>query len=116
MAFEELKNDLSDSQRAARDYIENTANYYKLKTFKFVMKAAIALTVVLFLGTIGLLALFFLSVAAAVAIGEYLDNFTHGLLVVGSFYVVVGLLAYLFRSRLEAPVLKNFSKYYFEDK
>jgi hypothetical protein len=116
MAFEELKNDLSDSQRAARDYIENTANYYKLKTFKFVMKAAIALTVVLFLGTIGLLALFFLSVAASVAIGEYLNNFTHGLLVVGGFYVVVGLLAYLFRSRLEAPVLKTFSKYYFEDK
>ena len=116
MAFEELKNDLSDTQRAASDYIENTAEYYKLRTFKFVMKAAIALTLVLFLGTIGLLALFFLSVAASVAIGDYLDNFTHGLLVVGGFYVVVGLFAYLFRSRLEAPVLKNFSKHYFEEK
>lgn len=116
MAFEELKSDLSDTQRAARDYIENTADYYKLRTFKFVMKAAIALTLVLFLGTIGLLALFFLSVAAAVAIGDYLDNFTHGLLVVGGFYVVVGLLAYMFRTRLEAPVLKTFSKYYFEEK
>ncbi|MEJ2583579.1 MAG: hypothetical protein P8Z38_00595 [Robiginitalea sp.] len=116
MAFEELKNDLSDSQRAARDYIESTADYYKLKTFKFVMKVAIALTVVLFLGTLGLLALLFLSVAASVAIGNYLGNFTHGFLVVGCFYLVVALLAYLFRSRLEAPVLKKFSKYYFEDK
>jgi hypothetical protein len=115
MAFEELKDELSDTQRAAREYIENTADYYKLRTFKFVMKAAIALTVVLFLGTIGLLALFFLSVAASVAIGDYLDNFTHGLLIVGGFYLVVGLLAYLFRSRLEAPVLKNFSKHYFEE-
>jgi hypothetical protein len=116
MAFDELKNDLSDTQRAAKDYFENTAEYYKLWVFKFVMKAAIALTVVLFLGTIGLLAVFFLSVAASVAIGEYLDNFTHGLLVVGGFYLIFGLLAYLFRSRLEAPVLKNFSKHYFEDK
>jgi len=116
MAFEELKNDLSDSQRAARDYIESTAEYYKLRTFKFVMKAAIALTVVLLLGTLGLLALFFLSIAASIAVGKYMDNFTHGFLVVGGFYLVVGLLAYLFRSRLEAPVLKNFSKHYFEDK
>ena len=116
MAFEELKNDLSDSQRAARDYIENTADYYKLKTFKFVMKGAIALTIVLLLGTLGLLALFFLSIAASVAIGKSLENFTHGFLVVGGFYLVVGLLAYLFRSKLEAPILKNFSKHYFEDK
>jgi uncharacterized protein YybS (DUF2232 family) len=116
MAFEELKNDLSDSQRAARDYIDNTADYYKLKTFKFVMKAAIALTVVLLLGTLGLLALFFLSIAASIAIGKSLENFTHGFLVVGGFYLVVGLLAFLFRSRLEAPVLKNFSKHYFEEK
>lgn len=116
MAFEELKNDLSDSQRAARDYIESTADYYKLRTFKFVMKAIIALTLVLFLGTLGLLALFFLSVAASAAIGNYLGNSTQGFLVVGGFYMVVCLLAYLFRSRLEGPVLKNFSKYYFEDK
>jgi hypothetical protein len=116
MAFEELKNDLSDSQRAARDYIENTADYYKLKTFKFVMKAAIALTVVLLLGTLGLLALFFLSVAASIAIGKTLENFTQGFLVVGVFYLLLGALAFLFRSKLEAPVLRNFSKHYFEEK
>ncbi|MFZ9004286.1 MAG: hypothetical protein EP302_04940 [Bacteroidetes bacterium] len=116
MAFEELKNDLSDSQRAARDYIESTADYYRLKIFKFVMKAAIALTLLLFLGTLGLLALFFLSVAASDAIGNYLGNTTHGFLVVGGVYLIACLLAYLFRSRLERPVLKNFSKYYFEDK
>lgn len=116
MAFEELKEDLSDSQRAAREYIESTADYYKLKTFKFVMKAAIALTLVLLLGTLGLLALFFLSFAASAAIGNYLGNTTQGFVVVGGFYLVLCLLAYLFRSKLEGPVLRNFSKHYFEDK
>ncbi|MDX1333803.1 MAG: hypothetical protein R3252_12290 [Robiginitalea sp.] len=116
MAFEELKNDLSDSQRAAREYIESTADYYKLKTFKFVMKAAIALTLVLLLGTLGLLALFFLSVAASAAIGNYLGNTTQGFVVVGGFYLVLCFLAYLFRSKLEGPVLRNFSKHYFEEK
>ncbi len=116
MAFEELKEDLSDSQRAAREYIESTADYYKLKTFKFVMKAAIALTLVLLLGTLGLLALFFLSVAASAAIGNYLGNTTQGFVVVGGFYLVLCFLAYLFRSKLEGPVLRNFSKHYFEEK
>lgn len=116
MAFEELKNDLSDSQRAAREYIESTADYYKLKTFKFVMKAAIALSLVLLLGTLGLLALFFLSFAASAAIGTYLGNTTQGFVVVGGFYLVLCLLAYLFRSKLEGPVLRSFSKHYFEDK
>lgn len=116
MAFEEIKSDLSDSQRAARDYFESTANYYRLKIFKFMMKAAIALTVVLFLGTLGLLALFFLSIAASIAIGEQLGNFTEGFLIVGGAYLVLGLLAYVFRSKLEAPVLRTFSKHYFEDR
>lgn len=114
MAFESLKEDLAGSQQAARDYIESTADYYRLRTFKFLMKAVVALTLVLFLGALGSLALFFLSVAASLALGKALGNPTLGFLVVGGGYLLLGLLAYAFRRRLEAPVLKMFSKYYFE--
>ena len=115
MAFEELKSSLSDSQKAAKDYIESTADYYKLRTFKFVMKAFIGLVLVLFLGTLGLLALFFISVAASVAIGSSMNDYTSGFLIVGGIYLVLGILAYIFRGKLEAPRLRNFSKHYFED-
>lgn len=115
MDVEDIKNSLSDSQEAARDYLESTAEYYKLRTFKFVMKAFIALVLVLFLGTIGLMALFFVSVAASLAIGESTGDEMSGFLIVGGVYLVIGILAYVFRSRLEAPVLRNFSKHYFED-
>lgn len=116
MAFEELKNDLSDSQEAGREFIESSVKFYELKIFRFVMRAIIALTVVLFLGTLGLLAVLFLSMAAAVSIGSHLDNYTYGFLIVGIFYVALGILGYALRKRLEGPVLSNFSKYFFEDK
>ena len=116
MAFEELKSELSDSQQAAKEFVESSAEYYKLKTFKFVMRAIIALTVVLFVGTIGLLAVFFLSLAASIAIGHHLGNYTDGFLIVGVFYAALGIVGYALRKKLESPVLRNFSKYYFEDK
>lgn len=116
MAFEELKNDLEDSQQAAKDYVNSTEEYYQLKAFKFVMRAVISLAIVLFLGTLGLLAVLFLSLAASIEIGSHLGNNTYGFLIVGGFYVVVGIIGYALRNKLESPVLRTFSKYYFEDK
>ncbi len=116
MAFDELKSDLTDSQQAAKEYIESSAEYYKLKTFKFVMRGIIALTVVLFLGTFVMLAVFFLSVAASMVIGNYLGNLADGFWIVGGVYVLLGLLGYALRNKLETPVLRKFSEHYFEDK
>ncbi len=115
MAFEELKTDLTDTQEAAREYLESTAEYYKLRTFKFVMRAVIALAVVLFVGSLGSLAVFFLSIAASLEIGSLLGNNTYGFLIVGGLYLVLGAIGYALRGRLEAPVLRKFSKDYFED-
>lgn len=115
MAFEELKKDLTESQRSAKEYLESTSDYYQLKIFRFLMKAVIALTMVLLLGTIGFLLLFFVSIAASMAIGESLGSDTGGFLVVALIYFVLGVLAYIFRRKLEAPVLKSFSKNYFDD-
>ena len=116
MAFEELKSDFTDSQQAAKEYIESSAEYYKLKTFKFVMKAVIALTVMLFLGTLALLAIFFLSIATSLSIGNHLGNPAHGFWIVGGIYVLLGILGYALRHKLESPVLQKFSKDYYDDK
>lgn len=116
MAFEDLKNDFSHSEQATKEYVDSTAEYYKLKTFKFIMRGIIALTVVLFLGTLGLLVVFFLSIAASIAIGNHLGNLAEGFAIVGAVYSVLGILGYVLRKKLETPVLRNFSKYYFEDR
>jgi len=116
MAFDELKKDLTDSQQSAKEYLESTSDYYQLKIFRFLMKAIIALTLVLALGTLSFLLLFFVSLAASVAIGESMGSETAGFVVVGLIYLILAIVTFLFRKKLEAPVLRTFSKYYFEDK
>jgi hypothetical protein len=114
MAFEQLKEDWADSQRATREYIDSTIDYYRLRTFKFVMKSFYALALALVLGMLGLLALFFLSIAGSVALGDLLGNPTHGFLIVGAFYLLLGALAFALRSKLQAVLLRRFSAYYFD--
>ena len=49
------------------------------------------------------------------AIGESMGSDTGGFLVVALIYFVLGILAFAFRKKLEKPVLKSFSKHYFDD-
>jgi hypothetical protein len=59
-------------------------------------------------------ALLFLSFAACFALSEALDSYFSGFIIVGGFYALVGALLYIFREKLNTPILKKFSKHYFE--
>ncbi|EAR00074.1 phage holin family protein [Maribacter sp. HTCC2170] len=114
MAFDELKKDLIEADVDIRSYLENSEEYYKLKVFKTSMRGITSLTHVLVIGAIAFLALFLLSLTAAYAIGNAMNEFYHGFLIVGLFYVVVAILCYIFRKKMDTPLLKKFSKYYFD--
>ena len=114
MALKELKRDLTEVDVDVKSYLENSEEYFKLKIFKALMRAVTAFTHVMLIGAIGLIALFLLSLAASYAIGNIMDNTYQGFLVVGLFYVVVALLCYLFRNKLDRPLLRQFSNYYFD--
>jgi ABC-type multidrug transport system fused ATPase/permease subunit len=114
MAFDDLKKDLTEADVDVRSYLENSEEYIKLKVFKALMQGVTAFTHVMLIGAIGLLALFLLSFAASYGIGNAMNNTYQGFIVVGMFYVVVALLCYVFRDRLDRPILKKFSKYYFD--
>ena len=114
MAFDELKKGLMEADVDIRSYLENSEEYYKLKVFKASMRGVTSFTHVLVIGAIALLALFLFSLAAAYAIGNVMDEFYYGFLIVGLFYVVVAILCYVFREKMDTPLLKKFSKYYFD--
>lgn len=115
MAFEELKENLSEADTNARAFVEHSKEYYQLKTFKVLMKAVTSLIKMLLLGSIALLALFILSIAAAFGIGQALENTSYGFLCVGLFYTLIGILVYLFKEKLNKPLLEKFSEFYFEE-
>ena len=115
MALDELKSGLTESETAVKEYIDSTADYLKLRTFRFAMKVIAHSIKGVVLGLIFLIALIFLSVALAITLNTYWESEIMGYVVLGITYVVLGILVYLLRSRMDSQVLKRFSKYYFED-
>ncbi|MEB8328257.1 hypothetical protein OO009_02725 [Flavobacteriaceae bacterium KMM 6897] len=115
MAFEELKENLSEAETNARAFVEHSKEYYELKTFKVLMKGITSLIKMLLLGSIVLLALFILSFAAAFGIGQALDNTFLGFLSVGLFYILLGIVVYVLKDKLNKPLLEKFSEFYFEE-
>lgn len=115
MAFEDLREHVTEADASLRSYAGRSMEYYQLKGFKFLMRAITTGAKTLLLGAIGLLALFFLSLAASFGIGQWLSNTFYGFLSVGIFYAILGLLAYLLRNRLNSPLIKKFSEFYFEE-
>lgn len=114
MAFKELKEDLIGAKADMRSYIDNSDEYLRLRIFKIVMQHITGIAQFLLISIGFIFALLFLSLAACLALSEALNSYFIGFIIVGGFYTLVGVLCYLFREKLETPVLKTFSKYYFE--
>jgi len=115
MAFEELKHNVSELDENVNSYVENSIEYAKLKGFKVSMVLVTYFIKILLIGTVALLALLLLSLAVSFALGQNMEQDYYGFLIVGLFYVVLGILCYLFRDRLNKPLLRIFSKYYFDE-
>ncbi|MBU2945297.1 hypothetical protein [Zobellia uliginosa] len=113
MAFEALKKDLIDVDTDVRSYIEISEEYYKLRIFKVLTGSVASITQSLCIGAILFLAVFMFSLGVSIAINEAMGDFYSGFLIVGTFYVVIAIMFYLFRHILHRPLLRNFSKHFF---
>ncbi|MFS4416443.1 hypothetical protein [Maribacter sp. 2307ULW6-5] len=114
MAFEALKKDIVDVDTDMRSYLKNSEEYLKLKTFKVLMKSVTAGAQTAVVGAILLIALFMLSLGASLAINEAFDSFYYGFMITGLFFIVIAILCYFFRGALNRPLLRKFSKHYFD--
>ncbi|MFD0797326.1 hypothetical protein ACFQZJ_07635 [Maribacter chungangensis] len=109
-----MKQNLTGAEADVKSYLENSEEYLKLKIFKVLMGMVTATAQLLLVGAVSLVALFILSFAIAYAIGSELQNDTLGFGIVGIFYALVALLCYFLRDKLNKPLLKKFSKNYFD--
>lgn len=113
MTFKELKEDLMGAKADMRSYIDYSDEYLRLRIFKIAMQHITGIAQFLLISIGFIFALLFLSFAACLALSEFLNSYFIGFIIVGGFYALVGILCYLFKKKLETPVLKIFSKYYF---
>jgi ABC-type multidrug transport system fused ATPase/permease subunit len=115
MVIEELKENFVALDDDVRSYIEQNREYYQLKAFKIAMKGITSLTQMLFIGAIAILTVLLLAITVAIGIGQVMDNLFYGFLIVGLFFVVVSIMLYIFRDKIDRPVLRKFSEYYFDE-
>ena len=114
MAFEELKEDLMGAEADMRSYVEHSDEFLRLKIFKVVMHHLTGIAQFVLIGIGFVFALLFLSFAACLALSDQLDSYFSGFIIVGVFYMLIGFLIYMFRKKLNGPIIKKFSKHYFE--
>ncbi|MBC2839565.1 phage holin family protein [Robiginitalea sp. SC105] len=106
------KEALQNAAREARQYLDSSRETIRLQAFRLSMRLVTSLVKSLLVGVFALLAMLFLSVGTALALGVWMGSMIWGFLLVGAGYLVVFGLAYRFRDRLDAPVLRNYSDLY----
>ncbi len=116
MSFKTLSENLEDSGDKAQEYVKNTVEYYKLRTFKTVTKGAISLVNFLILGIILLLVLLFVSIGVALLLNNALDTSYAGYFIVAGFYIILMVLLVVFGKKpLERSLLIKFSDIFFDN-
>jgi uncharacterized ion transporter superfamily protein YfcC len=89
MAFEEVKDNVEDLKNEAKRVIDANLKYYKLWGFKILMKSTTMMLKLFLLAVMLMIVTIFFSIAAALGIGYWLDNFAWGFLIVGIIYLVM---------------------------
>ena len=116
MAFEELKENTQAIQENTKAYIESSIAYYKLWGFKVAMKSTTLMLKFFLISICLMIALLFISIAGSLAIGNLLNSYALGFLIVAGIYVVLAFLLFLVKDKIvEGPILKKFSEIFFND-
>lgn len=111
MAFEEIKENAEDLKHEVKKLIDVNLRYYKLWGFKILMKSTTTMLKLFLLAVMLMIVTIFFSIAAALGIGYWLDNFAYGFLIVGVIYLVMAIVVYYVQDKIvEGPMLSRFSR------
>lgn len=108
--FESLNNSSESGIDKGKDYVDATYKYLKLKSFHILSLSLSTIIKVLFIGGLAIISLFFFSIALAIYVGEYYNSFSLGCVFVGGLFLLIGIIMYLFRKKIDTIVIENVAK------
>ncbi len=115
MAFGEVKENIDDLKKQAKELLDVNIRYYKLWGFKLLMKSTTMMLKMFLLAIMLLIVTIFFSIALALGIGYWLDNFAYGFLIVWVLYLIVAIFIYKVQDKIvEGPILARFSRLFFK--
>jgi hypothetical protein len=112
--FEDINSTTDKASDIGERFLKTSRQYYRLKLFQ---QLTISLSMVVKLLAIGgflFVGILFFSIALAIKLGNELDSFVLGMVLVGLIYLVVAVILYLLKSRINAFIIKKVGSKFFD--
>lgn len=111
--FESINQASSQAIDNSELFLKKSHDYYKLKIFEQLTKSVSMMFKAFALGGLFLISLFFLAIALGLYIGEALENYTTGFLIVGLIFIIICVILFFKRKFIDKLVIQNISKSFF---
>ncbi|WP_452219648.1 hypothetical protein [Lacinutrix salivirga] len=111
--FESLNNTTDKATDLGDKYVKTSHDYLKLKAFQQ-LSLSISMIVKLFaIGSLVFLGLIFLAISSAIAIGNALESFTLGCLIVALIFIICAVIVYFLRKHIDKKIIRKISIKFF---
>ena len=94
-------------------YYKKTQEYYRLKVFQQLTMTTGMLLKMAVIGGLAFLALIFLTVAGIIYLGNILESMVAACLIAGALFIVLLIIAYIFRRKIDNMLVKKLSVKFF---
>lgn len=111
--FESINNTSEKAVDIGEKYLKDTKEYYRLKIFQQITVSISMLAKVLAIGGLLFIGLIFLAVAAALSIGDLVNNTALGYVIVAFGFFIVGGVVYINRSVINHKIISKLSSKFF---
>lgn len=101
---EDDKTFLKEYRDTITDYVEDRLELAHLSAIEKTAILTGKLSVGALMLALGLFALFFMNIFLAIIIGDLLNNRAYGFMIITGFYLLLLIIALLFKSKLEMPI------------
>lgn len=111
--FESINNTSDKAAEVGEKYLRDSHDYYKLKIFQQLTVSVSMIAKALLIGGLLFIGLIFISIAAALALGDLIGNIAVGYLIVAGFFLIAGAVLYSNRRFINHEIIKKMSPKFF---
>ncbi|QCX01976.1 hypothetical protein FGM00_18330 [Aggregatimonas sangjinii] len=111
--FESLNETSNKAVDVGEQYYKKTQEYYKLKVFQVLSISMGMLFKAAIIGSLLLIGLILLIVAATMSLGEYLGDNVQACIIIAVILVLLGFILFLLRTKFDNFVIKKLSEKFF---
>jgi len=112
--FESINESTKAAAISGENYLKNSEEYIKLKIFQQLSMSFSLLIKLCIIGGLIFLGIVFLAVAGTLALGEWIGSLMLGVILVGVILLLLAMVVYSFRKRIDTIIVKKMSKSYFD--